>query len=119
MQADQTVIRVVEGLGYRRNNLKSELLPEVNGGDVRRDDGIELNGSIPLRASPVDHVLTKRAPHTMSLQIGIDHKTGGRDMGTSTGAIGPHLRGAQDDAALNGDDGTTRWPLHPQRTRLF
>ena len=72
MQADHAVLGMVEGLRYRANDLEPERLPQVHGGSVGLDDGVELDASKPCLAAPVQDVLAEGAACALSLAGRID-----------------------------------------------
>lgn len=71
MQPDQPVLGMVERLGHRREDLESEVLPEVHGGQVRLDDGVELDRPVPAALGPVDELVAERPADAAALPAGI------------------------------------------------
>ena len=83
---------MIEGLGHRREDFKAQGLPQVHGGVIRRNNGVELNTVKAILARPIDNVLSQRSAHAVALMIGTHHETRGGDVSTTPRTVRAHCR---------------------------
>src|SRR5688500_4022651 len=74
VEADQSVLAVVEGLGHSGQDLEPERLPQCYGGRVRLHDSVELHAVVAGRARPLDDVLSESSTDTATMMSRVDHE---------------------------------------------
>jgi hypothetical protein len=77
------------------------------------DDGVELHSGVALVPGPAEREPAQRGAGASPPGIGSDHEAGGRHMRARSGAVPPHLGGAEDTIAADGDDRQPRRRLDP------
>jgi len=80
VQADLAVVRVVEGGRCGADDREAEGCPQVHGGGVGIDHGVELDGRETGRAAPVQYVLAEGTAGALALPARIYQERRGRHM---------------------------------------